>query len=438
MKPYQYLSGILLVLASLTSQAQRVIPLEEAVQLAFQNNAALKLSMDRIAVADARFQQVKEKALPQVGSSLQVSRLSVISPFELSMGGPEPAFALHPSSFWATIGMVSASKEIFSGFAEKSAHKSAELLAEASRLDVEKDRKELEYGVVASYYNLYKIIKSAQILEENMKLLDRKEHEVENMLREGVLTSNELLKIQLQKSNLELSKVDLANAQKTALFNLATLIGIGEEMAIDTNLTVGTHVQGKALELFEQAEINRPELKANALRIKAAENGLTQTKSIRYPHVDASAMFVYLNPNKNVIPATHTFLQAVNLGVSVKYSISSLYASKGRIQEAKLGIAQAQHGNQLQQEHIRTEVFGLYTANETASEKVHVSEKALAQAARSYQLTDSKFRNGLLLSSDLLEAQSLLLQSQLNLLSSKIDAQLNYYKLQKALGNPIH
>ncbi|MDR6196922.1 TolC family protein [Siphonobacter sp. SORGH_AS_0500] len=434
---YRYFCGAAFVLLSLHSQAQRVIPLQEAVLLALQNNATLRLSTDRIALADAKFRQVKEKSLPQIGSSLQVSRLSVLSPFELSMGGPEPAFALPPSSFWATIGLVSASKEIFSGFAEKSAHKSAELLTEATRLDAEKDRREIEYGVVASYYNIYKIMKSAQILEENMKLLDRKEQEVQNMLREGVLTSNELLKIQLQKSNLELSKVDVANAQKTALFNLATLLGLSEEVAVDTTLALGKQVHGKALELIEQAQTTRPELKANAVRMKVAENALIQTRSILYPHVDASAMYIYLNPNKNVIPASHTFLQALNLGVSVKYSISSLYASKGRIQEAKLNIAQAQHGNQIQQEQIRNEVFGLYTANETALEKVHVSEKALAQADRSYQLTDSKFRNGLLLSSDLLEAQSLLLQSQLNLLSSRVDAQLNYYKLQKALGNPI-
>lgn len=428
----------LLLLTTVPGYSQRRIPLEEAIGLALRNNTALKVSADRIQIADARFRQVKDRALPQTSASLQAARLSILSPFELNMGGPEPAFALPPTSFWSTIGMVSAGKEIFSGFAEKSAHKSAELLAQASRLDAEKDSREIEYAVVASYYNIYKLMQSARILDENRELLLRKEQDVKNMLREGILTSNELLKIQLQQSNLELSRVDVRNAQEAALFNLGTLLGVETPVAIDTTLKLTDALPDQLGDLLGQAETSRSELKANVLRIKSAESNLTQTRSVLYPHVSASAMYLYLNPNKNVIPDRHTFLQAVNLGVSVHYSISSLYAAKGKIQEARLNIDQARHLNTLQEEQIRNEVFGLFRSGISAREKIRVSETALAQASRSFTLTESKFRNGLLLSSDLLESQNLLLQAQLQLLNSRVDAQLTYYKLQKAIGNPVH
>lgn len=418
--------------------SQTRISLPDAIGLALRNNTALKVSADRIQLADARFRQVKERSLPQTSASLQAARLSVLSPFELSMGGPEPAFALPVTSFWSTIGMVSAGKEIFAGFAEKSAHQSAELLAEASRLDARKDSREIEYAVVASYYNIYKLMQSARILDENRDLLIRKEQDVKNMLREGVLTSNELLKIQLQQSNLELSRVDVRNAQETALFHLGTLLGVDTPIGIDTNLRLSDALPEQIGDLLSQAESSRVELKANALRIRSAESNLVQTRSVLYPHVGASAMYLYLNPNKNVIPDRHTFLQAINLGVSVRYSISSLYASKGKIQEARLNIDQARHLHELQEEQIRNEVFGLFRSGISAKEKIRVSETALAQASRSFALTESKFRNGLLLSSDLLESQNLLLQAQLQLLGSRVDAQLTYYKLQKAIGHTVH
>ncbi|MBO9638772.1 MAG: TolC family protein, partial [Siphonobacter aquaeclarae] len=283
----------LLLLTTVPGYSQRRIPLEEAIGLALRNNTALKVSADRIQIADARFRQVKDRALPQTSASLQAARLSILSPFELNMGGPEPAFALPPTSFWSTIGMVSAGKEIFSGFAEKSAHKSAELLAEASRLDAEKDSREIEYAVVASYYNIYKLMQSARILDENRELLLRKEQDVKNMLREGILTSNELLKIQLQQSNLELSRVDVRNAQEAALFNLGTLLGVETPVAIDTTLKLTDALPDQLGDLLGQAETSRSELKANVLRIKSAESNLTQTRSVLYPHVRASAMYLY-------------------------------------------------------------------------------------------------------------------------------------------------
>jgi outer membrane protein len=82
-------------------------------------------------------------------------------------------------------------------------------------------------------------------------------------------------------------------------------------------------------------------------------------------------------------------------------------------------------------------VYGQFNTYQSATEKIRVSEQGLALARRSFQLSDSKFRNGLLTSSDLLEAQNLQLQAELNLLNSRVDAQLAYYRLQKVTGNPI-
>jgi outer membrane protein len=442
MKASNYLGTLLLSSSSLLAAAQtpapQVVTLPQAVALAVQHNSALRLSDDRVTLAEARLRQAKDRALPTLGAQVQVSRLSILSPFALTPeGASEPAFGLPPSSFWATVGTVGGEKEIFTGFAEKSAEKSAELLVEASKLDAEKDRLDVEHNVAAAYYNVFKLVKTRQILEDNLRLLARKEHDVQNLLREGVLTSNDLLRIQLQKSNLALSRVDLDNAQSTALYNLATLLGSREPVAIDTVLALGSRIPADLATLQQQAETTRLELKSTTLRHEVAETGLQQVKSAFLPRVKASASYIYLNPNANVFPENKSYLQALNLGVSASYGISPLYASRGRMQEAKVNILQTEHQLAVQQDQIRTEVFSQYNAYRSALEKTGVAEQALAQATRSYQLTDSKFRNGLLLSSDLLESQNLRLQSQLNLLTAQVDAQLAYYRLLKVTGQPI-
>lgn len=439
MKPAPYLAALLSLLG-LTGQAQspQTVPLKDAVELALKNNSSLRLSNDRVHQAEARVRQTKDRALPHLGAQVQVGRLSVVAPFALTMAGAsEPAFELPVETFWSTIGTVGAEKEIFTGFAEKTAEKSAELLVEASRLDAEKDQQDLEYNVVAAYYNIFKIIRSRQILDENTRLLDRKERDVQSLLRNGVLTSNELIKIQLQKSNLALARVDVDKARETALYNLATLIGLDQPIAIDTVVVLDSRLVETLDALQQQAAGSRLELKASTVRRDVANTGIKLVKSGYLPRLSASASYIYLNPNKNVFPENHSYLQAVNLGVTAAYNVSSLYASKGKMQEAKVNVEQAEHLIQVQQDQIRTEVVGQYNTYQSATEKIAVARQALELARRSYQLTDSKFRNGLLLSSDLLEAQNQLLQSQLNLLTAEVDAQLAYYKVRKVTGNPI-
>lgn len=439
MKLTSYLAALLSLL-SLNTQAQsvRTVPLKQAVELALQHNSSLHLSADRIALAEARLRQSKDKALPKAGASLQVARLSILAPFGLTPeGASEPAFGLPATSFWSTIGTVGVEKELFTGFAEKSAERSAELLVEASKLDVEKDQQEVEYNVAAAYYNIFKLIESRRILDNNLRLLTRKEKDVQNLLREGVLTSNELVKIQLQKSNLQLARVDLENARKTALYNLATLIGTPDAITIDTTVTLGSPVLEEVAVLQQQAENSRLELKAGAIRREVAETGIRQAKSAYLPRLSASGSYIYLNPNKNVLPERHSYLQVMNLGVTASYGISSLYANKGRMQEAKVNVLQTEHQLQVQRDQIRTEVYGQYNTYQSATEKIRVAEQGLALARRSFQLSDSRFRNGLLTSSDLLEAQNLQLQAELNLLNSRVDAQLAYYRLLKVTGTPI-
>jgi outer membrane protein TolC len=67
-----------------------------------------------------------------------------------------------------------------------------------------------------------------------------------------------------------------------------------------------------------------------------------------------------------------------------------------------------------------------------------VIRTAVGQATENYRLTESRFRNGLVGSTDLLEADSFLLQAQLNVINATVDAQLAYQRLLKATGNNLN
>jgi outer membrane protein TolC len=61
-------------------------------------------------------------------------------------------------------------------------------------------------------------------------------------------------------------------------------------------------------------------------------------------------------------------------------------------------------------------------------------EKSVEQSEENYRLTNSRYRNNLVLLSELLDAENAVLNAKINLALSKADAQVAYYKLLKSTG----
>jgi outer membrane protein len=417
------------------------LPLDRAVQLALQNNKGIKLADSRTQAAEARAQEAKDRSMPQAAASLAYSRYSLTGPFALGEGSDgKPLFGLPGGAFNATIGGVMISKEVFGGFAEKSARLSADLLARASQLDARRNRSELVYTVTDAYYNIVKLIRSTSVIDQNIKQFDEREREARNLEKEGIVTANEVLKIQLQKNNLQLSRLQVDKARQTALYNFNLLVGLPENQAVmvDTTLSNPVTTLEPLADFLTRAAQARPEVQANTLRIQAADAQVRNVKSGMYPHLGVSAGYNYINPTTRLIPEASTYISAWNVGAGLTYNIGSLYNLKGRLNGAKTAADEASLQAQQQSDQIRSEVVTAYNNYQLALEQQHVIRTAVGQAQENYRLTESRFRNGLVGSTDFLEANSFLLQAQLNVINATVDAQLAYQRLLKASGNNLN
>lgn len=439
MKKYVIGAGLWLSLlgGAVAQPGPTVMPLDKAIQTALQNNKGIRLADARTLAAEARSQEAKDRSLPTATAQLAYSRYSLTGPFSLGQGSDgKPLFGIPAGAFNATIGGATISKEIFGGFAEKSAEKSADLLAKASKLDAQRNRSELVYTVTDAYYNIVKLIRSTTVIEQNIRQFDEREREARNLEKEGVVTGNEVLKIQLQKNNLTLSRLQVDKARQTALYNFNLLIGLPDDqtVAVDTTLANPAAVTQQLSTFLTQAQQTRPETEANSLRVQSAQEQLRNTKSSMYPHLGVSAGYNYINPSARLIPQANSFVSAWNVGAGLSYNIGSLYNMKGRMNTAKTAIDQATIQSQQQADQIRSEVVTAYNNYQLALEQQSVIRTAVSQAQENYRLTESRFRNGLVGSTDLLEADSFLLQAQLNVINATVDAQLAYQRLLKATG----
>ena len=440
-KPFKVLVIPVLALLSFSAVAQDTlqISLDKAVQLSADNSKQLKIAQSKILEAEARLVQSRHQQLPQVGLSgayLRVNSPDINLHFNPAAsnpgeGGGESSSSV-PEVSQAMYGTVNLTQPIFTGLKIKNSIEAAGYLKRASKLNAESQKDEVLLNTIAAYYNYYKLSATRQLVEQSLEQARQRVTIFTNLEKNGVITRNDLLKAQLQESNLELTALDVDNNLAVANFELDILLGLPEEtqLIIDTLQFQNRPEQLQALAYYlEEAPANRPDLEASQNLEKAAESRVKVTQGDYYPSLALRGGYI-----DAYIPNLVTVTNAVNVGVGVQYNLSGIFTTHQKVQEARAQQQQQTLQTELQLDEVKKEIFRDYAAFQKSLKKIETLKVASEQANENYRITQNNYNNNLALITDLLDAEVAQLQAQVNALQAQADAQLSYYQLEKAAG----
>ncbi|HJT72807.1 MAG TPA: TolC family protein [Chitinophaga sp.] len=424
-----------LIVLPFGSQAQdkRALSLKEAISLSIQNSKELKLSKTKIDAALASVKTANSAQLPDVsvsGSYLRVNEPNVSLKTGGSSGDSSSAISNVSSAAYA---MASVSMPLFSGFIMQSQKASARYLAEAAKLDADKDREAVIQNTVNAYSNLYKAQQAVKLVQENLKQQQQRVTDFTNLEKNGLLARNDLLKAQLQQSNVEVSLLEAESNLKLANISMDLLLGLPDGTVLEADTTTfeqGLPAGTKAVAEWEQVALqNRKDAAALTAREKAANEGIRTAKGSYYPSVALTGGYVALT-----IPNFVTVTNAVNAGIGVKYSPSSLWKNNSKVAEAKVRLQEVKVNEELLQDDIHLSINKAYQDYLVNQKKIDMYQKAIEQAEENYKIVKNKQENNLATTTDLLEADVANVQAKLNHAFSKADAMVSYSKLLETAG----
>jgi outer membrane protein TolC len=163
--------------------------------------------------------------------------------------------------------------------------------------------------------------------------------------------------------------------------------------------------------------------------VKAGESGYKIARANRLPTVALTAGYV-----NAFIPNIVNITNALNGGVSLKYSITgAIHASHG-IQEARARVEQAEASRQIMTDQVKVNIREKYLNCQKSLEQLAITEKAIEQAEENFQISQNKYKQGLLILSDYLEADVALLQARINYATTRAESMIAYYELQESVG----
>ncbi|GAB3923499.1 TolC family protein [Mucilaginibacter myungsuensis] len=411
----------------------RAITLDEAIKLGLETSKTLKLSQTKIDQAVSQFAQAKDKALPTGNVSLAYNRAQIPAN-TLDLGAGDPIRL--PSAANAFLGIASVNETIFAGRRLRYAQESTDLLVKAAKLDADKDKEEIAYNVISEYYNLYKVMQSKKVVDQNLKTIDAQIKQSQRFFEQGLVTKNDVLRFQLQRANVELNGIDLENNRKIVNYNLDILLGLpeGTQLSIAQNMTPDKNV-GPMSTYLDSAYTNRKELRVMDIRTQSAETNIKSINAEKSPTLSASLGAYYVNASANPLPRSGQFITPITAGLTAAWNFGTLWTTKNKVTEARIERDQTVINKGIVTDNIKNEVNRNYQTYQTALSKIKLLQTSIDQAGENNKILENKYQSNIASATDRADANTLLYQAQINLELAKADAGLAYYTLLKSTGS---
>jgi outer membrane protein len=413
------------------SAQDRPITLEEALKLGLDNSKVLKLSQSRIEQAVSRYEQAKDRSLPTGSASFGYNRAQIPAN-KLNFG--EESLSL-PTSANAYLGTLSLNQVILDGHRLKYARESTNLLTQVARLDAVNDKDQIAYNIINAYYNLYKVIQGKKVVDQNLVTIDAQIKQSQRFFEQGLVTKNDVLRFQLQRSNIQLNGIDLENNRRIINFNMNILLGLPEATQLTIAQTAVANRNAAPLAAYlDSAASNRPELRQMDLRTQVAETNIKSIKANTLPTLSASGSAYYVGTSGNPLPKSGNFITPISLGVTLGWNFGSLWTNKNKVNEARLQREEVIINKGITLDNVKNEVNQSYQNYQMALDKITLLQTSIEQATENNRIQENRYRSNISTATDRADAQTLLYQAQINLEIAKADAGLAYYTLLKSTG----
>lgn len=416
------------------AQDKLKLTVEQAVETGLQNSKALHASSMRVVSANAKLSEVNAAKLPSVKLSASYRRLSEVDPF--SIATPFGTFDIAPSILNNYSTSVSVMQPLFTGFRLSGSANLAEQSANVTSEEYNKDKADLIYNIKNAYWNLFKATQMKKVTDDNVDQIKAHVNDAKNLLKAGLITQNDVLKIEVQLSDAMYRQVDATNNVKLATIMLNSIMSIplNTEIEIASGTELLPKSYGDLNSLIDAASERRPELKAADYRVKASEAGVTIAKANWYPQISLFGNYYYSRPNQRIMPTKDQFDGTWDAGISLSMNVWDWLTTSHQTEQAEATLAQSIDMMGVIKDNITLEVTQNYLSVSQAKQKIEIAKLTVEQAEENMRVTSDKFRQGLALSSDAIDAEVALLMARTNYTNSIVDYELAKAKLEKSIG----
>lgn len=392
----------------------------------------LQLTADRLKekIAHERTKTARTTRLPELNIGLKGGFLG--QPVTWQNGMSNPTYPDSPD--WQQNYTIDFTQPIYQGGKIRYSIRQADLEEEIARLQTTTDQADIKLVLLEQYLNLFSLYKQYLVLNRKINESERRLKDIRQMKAEGIITNNDVLRSEMQLTNDRLSKNETENNIRIVSQQLNLLIGLDEHLLLipDTTLLSQECPTTEYEDYVNRAVLSDPSMLLLRKQTELAENNIRLTRAEQLPRLSLTASNILARPVSRTLADMYN--NSWNIGLSFSYPISSLYRNRHKMKEAQQNVQLMRNAEEQKQQHIRMNVQAALLKHREATDRVEALRLSVRQAEENYRIMQNRYMNQLAILTDLLDADNLRLNAELQLTTARTQVIYTYYELQRAIG----
>lgn len=344
--------------------------------------------------------------------------------------------ALHTDTRNMFMASAVVTQPIYMGGAISAVNKMAAISEQMVANDYEAKLQATLHGTDHAYWMVVSLKHKRKLADNYLELVKKLSHDVHKMIDEGVATRADGLKVDVKVNEAEMTLTQADNGLSLAKMFLCQLCGLPLDskitLADEDRESLPIEVVADDIDINTVAD-NRPEVKLLENTVDLSRQATRLARASYLPQILLSGGYSATNPNL-YNGFERKFSGAWNVGVVVRMPVWNWFEGvyKVRASKAATCIAQLEVGDV--REKIELQVSQSRFKMSEANRRLVMATSNVDKANENLRCANLGFREGVIPSTGVMEAQTAWLQAQSQKIDAEIDVKLSQVDYKKALG----
>jgi outer membrane protein len=427
----------LLLPASVHAQSVVRLTLDEAVARANENSLRVAELQARREAAEAAEHGRQAAARPSLAVVGGYTRTSHVDEYSIALPG-QPVRTLYPDIPDNYRTRLDLQWPIYTGGRTDALERAARAERQAAAEDVAAARADLRLEVTRAFWALVTAGETERVLAGSLESMDAHVRDLQARLQQGFIPPNDLLTAQAQRSRQRVLSIEATNTRAVAEADLKRLLGVENDDRIEPVAAFDAPFPGEPARqvktLVDEARAARPERRAIVERAAAATARADATGASALPQLALNAGYDYSRPNPRIFPRSGAWNDTWDVSANVTWTLWD--GGRRRAEQAEASALARAAGTRVGDfdRQVGFEVRARALELDSARSAIAAAGEGVAAATEARRVVGERFAAGVATSTDVLDAETAVLQAALDRTRALANAHLAEARLQRAIG----
>jgi outer membrane protein len=421
----------LVVISCTPIQSQELLSIEDALQIALENNYEIKIASNNLKIDATNNNLANAGILPAFNASLTNNNSQLNTTQTQADGSQRTLDGAKNMNLSYGVGL---DWTIFDGMQMFARKEQLSTLEAQGKSELQATILNRISDVYLTYYDLVQQQQIITSIDSAMVNSNQRVTTAQNRFSIGKASKLEVLNAQVDLN----TDKSLLLSQKELLKN--TKIRLNELLARDLLLdfTVVDEIDFDANLVYEElkalAEKQNPQLQAQILSKKIADLNFKQVKGNRYPTVRVTSGYNFTRSEASLGFITQSSGRGFVYGVSASVPIFNGFLQNNREKAAKIEVENAVLLLNQQKLALESQIASLFQSYQTNLELIALEKENLEIAKQNLDITLAKFRIGTIIPIEVRTAQQNFIEASVRFSNAKFQTKLSEISLKELAG----